>query len=443
MFTRSIGYTELIVSAAAVVLAAQAAPARAHSITERVSLGPRGVQGNDYSLNPSISADGRFVAFTSYASTLVPGDSNATGDVFVRDRLTRTTSRVSVGPGGAQANEYSQTGTGYGSNQAISADGRFVVFVSAATNLVPGDTNGFPDMFVRDRVKGTTRRMSLGPGGTQANEGSLNPAISADGRFAAFSSYATNLVRGDINGASDVFVRDRVTGTTQRVSLALGGSQGNYDSHEPAISADGRFVAFLSYASNLVPGDTNGQGDVFVRDRKTATTRRVSVGPRGIQANAFSDLPVISADGRFVAFFSEATNLVPGDTNGTWDVFIRDRVKETTRRVSVGPGGVQGNRSSYGQAISADGRFVAFRSAASNFVPGDTNGFDDVFVRDRLKGTTRRVSLGPGGVQGNDGSGSPAISADGRFVAFDSGASNVVPGDTNGFLDVFVRIPAP
>jgi Tol biopolymer transport system component len=171
--------------------------------------------------------------------------------------------------------------------------------------------------------------------------------------------------------------------TTERVSLGPGGVQGNEQSSGPAISADGRFVAFQSAASNLVPGDTNGAQDIFVRDRQTGTTRRVSVGPGGVQTNAeaSSGVPAISADGRFVAFESDATNLVPGDTNGAIDVFVRDRQTGTTRRISVGPGGVQGNSDSGGPAISADGRFVAFVSNASNLVPGDSNARFDVFVR--------------------------------------------------------------
>ena len=431
------GATQLAAIAAAGILAAQAAPAQAHFITERVSVGSGGVQGNAESGDPSISADGRFVAFVSSASNLVPGDTNRRADVFVRDRRTGTTRRVSLGAGGAQGN-------GDSSEPALSANGRFVAFYSEARNLVPGDTNGQADVFVRDRRTGTTRRVSLGSGGSQSNGASVQPALSADGRFVAFISDATNLVPGDTNGLTDVFVRDRQTGTTRRVSLGAGGAQGNWGSVEPAVSADGRFVAFTSLADNLVPGDTNGiTADVFVRDRQTGTTRRVSVGPGGVQSDGNSQFPALSADGRFVAFWSQATNLVPTDTNGTADVFVRDRQTGTTRRVNVGPGGVQANDISFYLALSADGRFVAFSSFATNLVPGDTNGSYDVFVRDRQKGTTRRVSLGPGGAQGNDSSYDPAVSADGRFVAFSSDASNLVPGDTNGFTDVFVRIPAP
>ncbi len=342
------------------------------------------------------------------------------------------TSRVSVASDGRQGNFDSQTFRA----PAMSADGRFVAFESSASNLVAGDTNGRYDVFVRDRLAGVTRRVSVGAGG-QANNGSDSPAISADGRFVAFYSDASNLVAGDTNGRSDVFVRDRLAGVTRRVSVGAGG-QANSESFGPAISADGRFVAFYSYASNLVAGDTNGRSDVFVRDRLAGVTRRVSVGAGG-QANSDSFGPAISADGRFVAFDSSASNLVVGDTNGTFDVFVRDRLAGVTRRVSVGAGG-QANSDSLSPAISADGRFVAFESNASNLVAGDTNATDDVFVRDRLAGVTRRVSVGAGG-QANSSSGSPAISANGRSVAYTSNASNLVRGDTNGAQDVFVRDP--
>jgi Tol biopolymer transport system component len=249
-------------------------------------------------------------------------------------------------------------------------------------------------------------------------------------------------VPGDTNGYDDAFVRDRRTGRTERVSVGTGGVEGNDRSGTEALSTDGRFVAFGSWADNLVPGDTNEAFDVFIRDRQTGRTERVSVGTGGVEGDDRSGTVALSADGRFVAFGSWADNLVPGDTNGNADVFVRDRRTGVTERASVGPNGVQGNGDSGSYAtvvLSADGRFVAFQSSASNLVPGDTNGLDDIFVRDRLKGVTERVSLGPNGVQGNDGSSSPALSADGRFVAFGSWADNLVPGDTNEEEDVFVH----
>jgi Tol biopolymer transport system component len=420
----------------AVALLAGAARA---GVTERVSVSSSGEQGNNWSYGFSISADGRFVTFDSGASNLVPGDTNGAWDAFVRDRLTGTTERVSVSTAGVQGN-------GGSGMPSISADGRFVAFASGASNLVPGDTNGECDVFVRDRLTGKTELVSVSSAGEQGNDGSDEPSISADGGFVAFQSYASNLVPDDTSGYyHDIFVRDRLTGTTERVSVSSAGEQANWDSEWPCISADGRFVGFDSEASNLVPGDTNGHSDAFVRDRLTGQTERVSVSSAGEQGNATSGLASVSADERFVAFASVASNLVPGDTNaGTypatgWDVFVRDRLIGTTERVSVSSAGQQVTGDSAWPSISADGRFVAFYSYASTLVPGDTNGQPDIFVRDRLTRTTELVSVSSAGEEGNSGSFFASISADGRLVAFDSWATNLVPGDTNGSPDVFVR----
>jgi Tol biopolymer transport system component len=232
---------------------------------------------------------------------------------------------------------------------------------------------------------GQTTRVSVSSAGAQANDSSLKDSISADGRYVAFTSYAGNLVNSDTNGLSDVFVRDRVAGTTTRVSVSSGGTQGNGQSNSPVISADGRFVAFTSDASNLVTGDTNEKSDIFVRDRATYQTTRVSVssGVSGAQGNAQSNSPVISADGRYVAFTSDAGNLVAGDTNGKSDVFVRDRKTSQTTRFSVNSGGAQRNHWSQADAISADGRYVVFTSETddSNLTFGNAT---SVFVRDRV-----------------------------------------------------------
>jgi RHS repeat-associated protein len=414
---------------------------RSTGVTARVSVGPGGAQSNGYSFDPSISGDGRYVAFRSSASTLVAGDTNGFIDVFVYDRSTGVTARVSVGLAGTQANDNSY-------ETAISGDGRYVVFRSAASNLVAGDTNGALDVFVYDQIAGAvadpsplpeTTRASVITGGGQANGDSTNlPSVSPEGRYVVFESAASNLVAGDTNGTGDIFLQDRQTGVTSRVSVGPGGAQSNGQSTYTAVSADGRYVAFTSYASNLVAGDTNGQPDVFVYDRQAGVTTRVSVGLAGAQPNGYSAYVSMSADGRYVAFTSYASNLVAGDTNGFPDVFVYDRSTGVTTRVNVGPGGVQANGSSYQPVMSSDGRYVAFRSTATNLVAGDTNGTDDIFVYDRLLGQLTRVSVGAGGVQANGFSLSPSISADGRFVAFESYATNLVAGDTNGQPDIFV-----
>jgi len=402
-------------------------------VTERVSVDSSGAQANGAASLPSISADRRFVAFTSDATNLVPGDTNGLADIFVYDRLTGTTERVNVDSGGLQALG------GISDDASISADGRYVAFGSDATNLVPGDTNARFDAFVRDRQSGTTERVSVTSGAVEGNDNSGEPSISADGRYVAFESFATNLVPGDSNGTYDIFVRDRQSGTTERVSVATGGAQANSNSRFPSIAANGLCVAFWSQATNLVPGDTNGFQDVFIRDRLGATTERVSVASGGAQANDISGLSSISADGRYVAFESPATNLVPGDTNALWDAFLRDRLLGTTERVSVASNGTQGNGHGGDPSISTDGRYVAFESAANNLVSGDTNGTFDIFVRDRLAGTTERVSIDSLGTQGDGSSLDCSISPDGRCVAFQSAATNLVAGDTNSTSDIFVR----
>lgn len=418
-------------------------------MTERLSVDSSGTQADFYSYNPSISADGRYVAFYSEASNLVPGDTNLKVDIFVRDRLTGTTERVSVSSEGTQANSDSFY-------PSISADGRYVAFVTIADNLVPGDTNGETDVFVRDRQTGTTELVSVSIlEGTQANSHSYSPSISADGRYVAFESDADNLVMYDTNGMRDVFVRDRQTLITRRVSVNSSGTQGNGYSYDPSISADGRFVAFESQASNLVLGDSNEMPDVFVRDRDTdndgifdeinaVSTERVSVSSGGEGEGGVPGMhPSISADGRYVAFKSEAGNLVPDDTNGTGDIFVRDRQTGTTERISVNSSGEQSNGWSFSPSISADGRYVTFISNDPDLAPGGMGGMGDannVYVRDRLTGITERVSVSWSGEQANSDSQSPSISGNGRHVAFASSANNLVPDDdTNESYDIFVR----
>jgi Tol biopolymer transport system component len=336
----------------------------------------------------------------------------------------QTPELVSLGSAGQQGNANSGLAR-------ASADGRIVAFQSDASNLVPGDTNGAMDVFVRDRQTGTTTRVSVDSAGQEGNSASFMGAISADGRFVAFGSHADNLVAGDRDFESDVFVHDRLTGVTELVSVNGAGQQQNGTSAGMDISGDGRFVAFVSFATNLVPGDTNDQSDVFVRDRVAGTTERVSLTSAGEQQNGPAGQSVnsagISADGRFVAFDSSASNLVPADTNGIVDVFVRDRATAVTERADLSPDESQVEGGALLEAISDDGSSVAFDAAG------------DVFVRDLSPGQTERVSVGLGGAQGNGFSFGAAISVDGRVVAFSSDASNLVAGDTNGVFDAFVR----
>jgi Tol biopolymer transport system component len=340
-----------------------------------------GEEGNGKSSLPSISADGRFVAFVSHANNLVASDTNASDDIFVHDRQTGATERVSVSTAGAAGNDNS-------SDPWISADGRYVCFHSDATNLVASDTNAVADVFVHDRQTGATERVSVSSAGAEGNDVSDLSWISADSRYVSFTSDATNLVAGDTNAVADVFVHDRQTGATERVSVSSAGAEGDDSSGASPISADGRFVVFMSDATNLVAGDTNGYMDVFVRDRQAGTTERVSVSSAGAEGNdeVWGAIPYTSADGRFVAFLSKATNMVPDDTNNAWDIFVRDRDLSTTERVSLSSAGDEANGLCYYTSISADGRVVAFGSYANNLVPGDANGSPDIFVRYRELG---------------------------------------------------------
>lgn len=348
------------------------------------------------------------------------------------------TTRVSVDSTGSQADSDSATA-------ALSRDGRFVAFTSAADDLVPGDTNGVLDVFVHDRWTGVTERASVSSSGAQADADCLGPYLSADGRFVAFRSDATTLVPGDANGVADVFVHDRATGATVRASVDAAGGDANAWSYYGTLSGDGRYVCFQSEADDLVPGDANQTFDVFVRDLLLGTTERASLGPAGEESGPFefSGEPSLSLDGRYVAFASAATGFAPGDGNGAPDVFVRDRVAGTTVLVSVALGGGTGNGGSELPCISGDGLTVVFVSEASDLVPGDTNGAADVFVRDLQSGLTERVSVSSSGEEANDDCylyySHPTISDDGRRVVFESYASNLVPNDGNGWSDVFVR----
>jgi Tol biopolymer transport system component len=376
---------------------------------------------------PAISADGNVVAYASAAPDLVPDDSNNMTDVFVTDRTRKETARISRGLSGAQPDGPSAVD----SPPAVSADGRFVAFSSSASNLVAGDTTGAGDVFVADRSTGDTTRVSLGPTGAEATGGdSYSPAVSADGRYVAFASDADNLVPDDANNATDVFVHDRQTQTTTRVSVTADDAEvTGGESYAPAISGDGGVVAFISRAADLVPGGASDSGAaVFARDLRTgAVTRLGEAGGPDDPAAGQAPAPALSGDGRFVAYA------------GATGVFVADRRSGTAEQVSINGAGAPGDRPGTNPSISADGRFVAFESGATNLVPTDTNQRADIFVRDRKLAATTRVSVGPSSVQADRPSSHPRISGNGRFVAFESAATNLVPGDTNSAPDIFVH----
>ena len=293
---------------------------------QRVSVDDAGNQGLEPAFGASISNDGRYVVYVGRANIFTPGGEPSLGQsIYLYDRNTQTVDLISVDANGNPA-------LGITSGRpVISADDRYIAFYSNSATLVPGDprpVQGLQDAFVYDRNTKTTERISvsdtgqLGNGDTGGNGN--DPSISSDGRYISFESSASNLVPGDTNGNTDVFVYDRIMHTIERVSVTDAGNQGNNESEHPSISADGRYVAFASYASNLVPGDTNGISDVFVYDRSTHTVQLISVNDAGRQGNSFSEDPSIS-DGHYVTFTSNATNLVAGDDHGQRQIFVYDR----------------------------------------------------------------------------------------------------------------------
>ena len=424
------------VALSALLLAGSGAAALAAGTTTRASLSPAGNQGNGNSSEPAIALDGNQIAFSSTATNFATGDGNSRSDIFLRNLSARTTTLVS-------ANRIGRSGNGGSFDPAVSETGRFVVFWSDASDLVTGDTNGRSDVFLRDIGTKTTYRVSVNSNSQQGNGDSRFESISRDGSFVAFASAASNLVPGDTNQAYDLFVRDRRADRTLRVSVDSRGQQANGASLDAILSGDGRYIAYSSEASNLVSGDTNGVQDVFVHSISQGRTLRASVSTSGTQGNRLSYPLAVSSTGRYVVFTSASSNLVAGDTNGVSDIFVRDITTNRTERVSLGSNGQQGNRGSDVAGISPGGRWVAFRSMATNLVTGDTNFSTDIFLRDRANGTTQRVSLSNSGGQGNAACFDVAVADDAKRIAMACDASNLVSGDTNGRSDIFVRTGTP
>ena len=402
-----------------------------------------GVQANDLSANPSTSADGRFVAFVSLADNLVADDTAGNVNVYVHDRQTGQTTLIS------RATD--TTPAGFSNSPSISADGRYVAFESVAANLVDDDGNGTTDIFVYDRVMDRMTLVTRHSDGTQANSWSIHPAISGNGQFVTFASTADNLVDGEAMCCMQVYLHNLQTGKTSLVSQNAKGKPGYDDSTYPALSADGRYVVFESGATNLVDErDENGGGvmgsDVFVYDIQTAEISRISHHTDGTQGDSASVLSNISADGQFVSFQSFATNLIDQDLNGVADIFVHDRKTGETMLVSRHSDGTIADSWSSSNAISGDGRFVVFESWASNLVDDDENEAVDIFFHDRSTGSTVLVSRHSNGTQGNNGNQtqlsvpSVAVSAFGEVIIFESYATNLIDNDLNGAGDIFAHV---
>lgn len=435
--------------------------------TERVSLDSAGAEVFGTSLNPVLSGDGRFVAFQSNSSTLVAGDANGTADIFVRDTVLGTTTRVSVeapatagfpdGPDGAADGT---NATGSSVQPDISADGRFVAFQSDATDLITDTPKpaGQTDIYVRDLLNNTTTLVSHDTGGGFANGASSAASISPDGRFVAFVSIATDLTADAVSGTTQhVFIWDRNSGLVELVSKHTGGAVGNANSVTPCVSetgsngVNGVFVVFMSPSGNLETGAGAATPESHVFRKAIPAGAAVMVDVAAAPSDNTSQQPYISPDGRFVVFRSAGTNLAAVDINGQDDIFLRDMTVAPggfLTLVSRQPSGAQAGGASSNPSVSSDGRYVAFFSAAPNLVAGDTNGTGDMFWRD-LQSTAaaslQRVNVATFGQQSLSQalnvSSKRGITADGRFVAYSSGGADLVNGDTNGSQDIFVRGP--
>ncbi len=403
----------------------------------RRSQGPTGQDFNGQSDFPELSADGLFVVFSTEATNGFLADNNGVPDIWRQNRDTAALERVSSTTAG-------QATDGASFSAVISGDGRYVAFTSLATNLTISDSNGFADVFRRDMDTGAVLLVSSAPDGLPANSVSFGPAISADGRYVAFLSAASNIVGDDTNLSVDVFLRDMVTAQTRRVNLAADATEASSGAiSRPALSADGRYVAFDSAAANLTANDANSRDDVFVKDMQTGAIRRASEGANGEgMAGTLEGIlrPAISADGRYVVFATAAGNLVAGDSNGVADIFRKDLQTGALARVSVDGLGNQGNAESRDADISADGRYVTFTSLASNFASADTPLSADIFVKDMVTGTLLLVSRDAAGTPAFGQSTSASISADGSTLAFASTASTITTPDSNFLQDVFAAL---
>ena len=395
--------------------------------------------GNGNTLALSLSGDGQIIAFASEASDLLPEDTNNATDIFIYNRTLKQINRGSL-PEEGQGDE----GNGPSYKPSLSGDGRFVAFESDATNLVLGDSNNRRDIFVRDLVSGRTERVSVGSVQAQANGDSFAPTISGDGRYVVFESDATNLVTGDNNSSRDIFLYDRRDKVTRLISKTSVGGPANRDSYLPVISADGRWVVFESLATNLIAQDTNNVTDIFLHHLATNVTQRISVGFGG-EANGPSTLSTISATGDFVVFRSFANNLVDNDSNQSWDLFLYVTATHVLEMISVSSDGTQGNArfanpevEAARASVSSDGKFVLFQSDATNLVENDTNEQVDVFMRDRTLRTTERLSVTDSGAQSPRHVHRPAMSSDGRYTAFVS-AAPLTESATSSYASVYFK----
>jgi dipeptidyl aminopeptidase/acylaminoacyl peptidase len=399
-----------------------------------------------------MSPNGRYVVIKSAATNLVPEDANGSDEYYLKDTKTGTVKKISVAHGGGEANAAIESKDRAG----VSANGRYVVFSSSASNLVAQDANNGSDVFLRDLKTGTTSRVSVGLAGTPNSGGGFAPSISDNGRRVAFESASADLVADDTNNNRDIFVRDLKGLTTKRISVSSDGVQSEPPppnpgvpnsnlkyNYEAVISGNGKAVAFSSYSGNLVPNDTNNGSDVFLHTLKTGITQRVSLVTGGGQAPTYrtdgSSSPSISANGQIVAFISVGNLANDPPRFGQPDSYVHNVKTQVTTRVEAPVANTFSRSGASSPSISRSGRYVSFTSRDADIVAGDTNGAYDVFVLDRKTGGYRLASVDSAGVQGNDASRSGYVANGGKLVSFTSSATNLVSNDTNGVSDVFVH----
>lgn len=391
------------------------------------------VQPNDESFGLSFSTDGDQVVFSSLASNLVPNDNNAVWDVFVKNITTGIITRVSTDSTGAEAN-----GTSYTMEAKFSPDGKKVVFESQATNLVSGINNGVYQIYVKNLEDGSIVCASTTAAGVQGGGNSQEARFSPDGTKVIFYSEASNLIAGDTNGVMDIFIKNLTDNSITRVSTDSSSAQADGDSFEPEYAPDGTKILFKSRATDLVDDDTNMAEDIFVKNLTSGIVTRISTDATGNESNGDSYNAHFSPDSTKVIFRSNASNLVDVDTNGgTEDLFLKNLNDETIIIVSTNSIGEQGNSDSYRGSFSSDGTKIIFDSDATNLVDDDTNGVSDIFIKDLTSGTVIRISKSKEGIEGNQASYGSNLSFDGEKATFYSGASNLVPNDTNNHGDVF------
>lgn len=414
-------------------------------VSERISVGTGGVQTNRGSYHAFASADARYIGFISLATNIVEEVVTADTrclpsllciDVFLHDRVANTTIRLSDGMDGLQANNSSF-------EPQLSSDGQTVHFTSHADDLVPGDTNfanGYygVDGFVWHRGTQQITRETLRSDGEQISTNSYSYMPGA-GTHIYFQTDAPSVVPGVVADEIEVYRRDLATGVVTHIPLAHNNNRMNGKLINLQADNAGRYVVFTSYSDNILSNDTNGVQDVFVHDTQSGVTRLVSRTPSGQFPNGDSGAPMVSPNGTHIVFRSAASNLVTGDTNGVSDVFMYAISSQQVTRVSVTESGGQANGRSKDPAVCNDGKFISFASGASNLIAGDTNDQYDVFLQHVESGAMVAVTRAANGTWGNDRGHKSRFIDDCSAILFASDASNLIPNDTNADRDLFYR----